>query len=382
MAKDRFAVNIMFFINGFLYASWVSRLPRFQENYHMDNSTTGLVLLAASIGALIAMPYTGWLIIKNGSRKVTALAAIGFCCAIPLTTLFSEVWLLGAMFFIMGAFTGTKDVAMNAQAVLVETRKGRPIMSSFHAVFSGGMMLGAGAGALFTRFGIGLSTHIFTVSGLCLLLVLWGNRHLINDKPEKKPSSDGKAFQIPSRSLLGMGIIAFCCMLGEGAMADWSTNFMEKVAHSGKATAPLGLAAFSSAMMIGRIVGDRARTVLGDRLLLTGNSLIATLGLSLVLLFPYPTISILGLFLVGLGLSVIVPIAYSTAGKTNEVSPGVGIAMVTTIGYSGFLFGPPIIGFLADWQNLRSALTFVLFLFFFMTFIALRQNPPGNPSTD
>ncbi len=161
-------------------------------------------------------------------------------------------------------------------------------------------------------------------------------------------------------------------MLGEGAMADWSTNFMEKIAGASKALAPIGLSSFALAMTIGRFFGDSIRSKLGDRKLMIWLGLISTLGLTITLVFIHPYVAIAGLFITGLGLSSIVPIAYSIAGNTKDLSPGVGLAMVTTVGYSGFLFGPPVIGFIADWQSLRLALGVVAILFVAMTILGAR----------
>jgi len=128
-------------------------------------------------------------------------------------------------------------------------------------------------------------------------------------------------------------------------------------------------------MTLGRTFGDKARAKLEDKKLLVISSLVATAGLLLSLLFLNALVTIVGFFVVGLGLSVIVPIAYSIAGNMKGLSPGVGLAMVTTVGYTGFLFGPPIIGFVADWQTLRIALAFVVLLFTLMTILALRYQP-------
>lgn len=136
--------------------------------------------------------------------------------------------------------------------------------------------------------------------------------------------------------------------------------------------APLGLSAFALAMTAGRILGDNARSRFGDRLLMVICSLISTAGILIAIGWTNPYIVIPGFFLVGLGLSVIVPIAYSIAGNSVELSPGVGLAMVTTVGYTGFLFGPPVIGFLADWTDLRIALMFVAVLFIAMTILSAR----------
>ncbi len=383
MDKNRLAVNFYFLVNGFIYANWVARLPKFQEIYGMDNSTTGLVLLVMAIGALIAMPFTGWLIVKNGSKKITALSAILFCLLVPFTTIMGKVWMLGSLFFIMGMATGIMDVAMNAQAVLVENLYKKPIMSSFHAVFSGGMMLGAGAGALFTRWNTPLLIHISIIAAIGSILAIWSAFHLIADKPTRLSVQKETAFRLPTKELLGIGIIAFCCMLGEGAMADWSTNYMKNIALSDAALAPIGLGAFATAMMLGRIIGDKGRATFGDQKLLTYNSLVATIGLFFMILFPYPIVVISSLFLIGLGLSVIIPIAYSTAGSIKGIAPGIGISMVTTIGYAGFLFGPPIIGFMADWKTLQTAMIFVGILFVIMTILSFFNTLlVAQPQTD
>ena len=161
-------------------------------------------------------------------------------------------------------------------------------------------------------------------------------------------------------------------MLAEGAMSDWSVNYMQNVAKASKSLAPIGLSAFATSMTIGRLFGDRIRTFMGDKKMITTGGLLAVLGLAIALVVPNPYFSIAGFFLVGLGLSSIVPIAYSIAGNTKHLPPGVGLAMVTTVGYSGFLFGPPIIGFIADWYTLRVALGVVGVLLILMTLLSMR----------
>jgi MFS family permease len=369
----RIAVKIAFFINGFIYASWVSRLPEIQKIYNADNGTIGLVLLSSSVGAVGAMPFTGWVIIKNGSRRVTLISAFLYCANVPLIPFMPGVLALVILFFLMGIVTGMLDVAMNAQAVMVEQQYQKPIMTSFHAFFSIGMALGAWAGALFVDLNYNLFNHLIIVVSLALIAVLWASRNLIQDKPDHEFHHDGPLFILPSKALITVGIIAFCCMMGEGAMGDWSVNYMQNIADASKALAPIGLSAFATAMTLGRIFGDRARAAFGDRKMIMIGGIISTTGLSIGLAMPIPYVVITGFFLVGLGLSTIVPIAYSLAGNAKGLPAGVGLAMVTTVGYSGFLFGPPIIGFLADWQTLRVALLLVAALLLIMTVLGFRH---------
>ena len=149
---------------------------------------------------------------------------------------------------------------------------------------------------------------------------------------------------------------------------------MENIANASISLAPIGLSAFATAMTMGRIFGDSMRNRFGDRALIIGGGLMALVGLSAALIFPLPYVTIAGFFLVGLGLSSIVPIAYSIAGNDKNLPPGVGLAMVTTVGYTGFLVGPPLIGFIADWQNLRFSLALIALLILLMTFLGYRYN--------
>lgn len=371
MHPSRIAVKLIFFINGFIHANMASRFPRIQEIFSINDGTLGFVLLSSSVGALLAMPFTGWLIIRNGSRRITIFSVFLYCIFVPLIPVAPNLAALVVLFFIMGLTAGMLDVSMNSQAVMVEQNHGKPIMTSFHAIFSIGMVAGASCGSLFIKLETTLFVHLSIIVTLSVMSAAWARYHLIHDKPKEK-EVDGPAFRLPNAAMVSIGVIAFCCMLGEGAMADWSTNYMKNIAISGDSLAPIGLSAFALAMTLGRFFGDSARLKFGDRKLMVICGLISIAGIALMLSFNNPYSVIFGLFIIGIGLSSIVPIAYSIAGNTKDLPPGVGLAMVTTVGYSGFLFGPPIIGLLANWQTLRIALLFVAILFVVMTYLSTR----------
>ena len=235
------------------------------------------------------------------------------------------------------------------------------------------MALGAWCGVLFQKLQVDLSAHLLIVVSTSLIAVFWVSQNLVHDRPDPTAKEDGPLFRFPNKALLGVGIIAFCCMMGEGAMAEWTVNYMENVAQSTKAAAPIALSAFATAMTLGRIFGDRVRASWGDTKLIMAGGVTATVGLGLAIFLPIPSIVILGSFMVGLGLSTIVPIAYSIAGNEKGLPSGVGLAMVTTVGYSGFLFGAPIIGFIADASTLRVGLAVVIVLFIIMTYLGFAR---------
>ena len=372
---QRISVKIAFFVNGFIYANWSSRVPGIQKLFSADNQELSNLYLALSIGAVGAMPFTGWLIIKNGSRRITLLVAILYCIIVPLIPFVPDYLLLVALFLLLGIVTGMFDVAMNAQAVMVEQRYNKPIMTSFHAFFSIGMAVGAGCGALFAHFTIDIQYHFIIVAAMALCITLWLRGNLIQDKPDPSLQHDGPLFRVPNKAMVSVGLIAFCCMMAEGAMGNWSVKYMQNVAGASEGLAPISLASFATAMVLGRIFGDSVRSSVGDRNLIVLGGVLSTIGVSVSLIVPVPGIVIAGSFLIGLGLSTIVPITYSIAGNARDLSPGVGLAMVTTVGYTGFLIGPPVIGFIADWQSLRLALLVVAFLLSVMTILGAVYKP-------
>ncbi len=367
--SKRIAIGIFFFVNGFLYANWTARLPELKAFYDISNGTLGTLLFTTAAGALVSMPIAGWITGKYNNEMLTVLAGILFCSVIPLIPLSNDLWVARSCFFATGFFSGAMDVTMNGQAVLVEREWKKPIMSSFHALFSIGMAIGAGVSALFSRFHIILPAHFLVVSLAAIAAILSCARIIIRDPvalPLSITDKNSGTFRLPALAILPLGIIAFCGMTGEGAMADWSAIYMHTVVGSTESFSALAFGVFGAAMTIGRIFGDRLTAALGKNTLLLLDVAVAITGLSLSLLFPYAWVSMIGFFMVGIGLATIVPIIYSTAGNTPGVSPSAGIAMASTIGYMGFFVGPPMIGHLADIFGLRTGLAYVVGLFIVM----------------
>jgi fucose permease len=371
----RLAVAVFFFVNGFCYANWVARMPEVKDIYNVSYGTLSTLLLFTAAGSLTAMPFAGIVSAMFGSRRITGVLGILFCLVIPLIPQFSNLWMIRFMFFMIGVIAGGLDVAMNGQAVFVERLWKRPIMSSFHAVFSIGTALGAGSSALFTKFHIPLTMHLAVIALFGLVLNAWAALNLVHDKPKKDANTEGGSvgLRLPTAAILPLGIIAFCGMTGEGSMADWSAMYMNKIVGKDLSFSALAFGSFTTAMTIGRFFGDGLLENLGKRKLLIYNSLAAIFGLSLSLVFLNPYVVLMGFFITGLGVATIVPIVYSSAGNTEGVAPSVGIAMATTVGYAGFFVGPPVIGYIADLSNLRVGLLFSVFLFFVMLILVKKK---------
>jgi MFS family permease len=380
----RVAVSAFFFVNGFLYANWTARLPELQQFYGLDDGQLGTVLFFIALGSMVAMPAAGWLGHRLGSHWVVRVAALLFCACIPLVAGSQNEWVIRACFFGLGATSGAMDVAMNSQAVQVERLWGKVIFSSFHAAFSIGMALGAATGGLFAGWGVALILHLTTLAGVSAGLVGLASLPLRPDVPAPAPAL-GDA-PPPDRwrtwwGILPLGLVAFCCMTGEGGIVDWSALFMHKVVGQNEVVSAWAFGTFGVAMTVGRLLGDYAVAQLGRARIMAANAALTIVGLGLAIGLATIWSTFLGLFMVGLGVATIVPTVFSLAGNLPGVSPSVGISMVTSIGYAGFFVGPPTIGYLAQAYDLRLGLGFVWVLFVLMAgliaSIFLGRREPG-----
>lgn len=368
----RLAVNVFFLINGFVYANWAARIPAMEFLYSLSKSEIGVILLTHSIGAFIAMPLTGYLISRFTSRKVTICSGLlfpFFFLLIPYMRGFSTLLI---PFFLMGASTGIMDVAMNAQAVDVEKKLNKPVMTMFHALFSIGMVLGGLVGTFVINAEVTMMQHFPWIFASAIISLALASIYLYPDKPIAEENEPWLI--MPKGPIIWLGIIAFCCMMGEGAIADWSAIYMKEVVVSEPYLYAMGLTAFAALMTTGRLFGDRGRQYFGDMKMLVYGSILAVAGIGLVLMYAQAYLVIMGFAVVGLGLSNIVPIVYSLAGNMKGIKPGVGIAMSTTIGYCGFMVGPPIIGFIADFSSLFYSFVLLSVLFVVMCILINNLN--------
>ncbi len=361
----RIALSLIFFVNGFAFASWVPHIPTVQTRLGLDTGRLGLALLGAAVGALVAMPLTGALLVRWESHRVTLLSSLLFCALVGLPVHASGLASLTLALVAFGAANGAMDVAMNAQGVLVERRMGRPILSSLHAMFSLGGLAGAGGSVLALGAGLTPETHMALAAGLGLLVVGGTARWLL---PVRSEEAAGPTFVLPRGPLLLLGGMTFLILLTEGAMADWSAVYLRHSLGADSNVAGAGYAVFSLAMAAGRLTGDRLVVAFGPEPLVRLGGLLAAGGLGVALVLHHPLAAVLGFGCVGLGLSNIIPLLFSASGRIPGIASGLAIASVSTAGYGGFLAGPPLVGFLAAHTGLPPALGL---LALFMALVAL-----------
>ncbi|HTW27700.1 MAG TPA: MFS transporter [Acetobacteraceae bacterium] len=353
--RQRWATLALFLGNGIAIGTWAGAIPRLQHALALSPARLSLALLAFAAGAVIAMPLAGRLASRVGAGRLAIAAAFLLAVALMLPAMAPDLPLLVAAAVAMGIANGSMDVAMNARASEVERRRGRPLMSSFHAGFSLGGLAGAAAAGSLAGAGLGLAACLAVGAavdaGLAGLAAPW----IGNERHAPAARGPGRGFAWPSAAMLGLCAAAVLCMMTEGAMMDWSAVYLVRVAGAGAGAAAFGYAAFSMAMAAGRLAGDRVVGAFGAPRVARTGGLLAASGLALAVLVPVPAAGIAGFALVGCGLANVVPTVFSAAARLG-VTPARGVATVATIGYAGFLAGPPLIGGIATFAGLRAGL--------------------------
>lgn len=357
------AVAAAFAINGVAGGNWVVRIPAIQERLDLSEATLGLALLGMPLGAIVVMPFAGSWAARFGSRVVVRIGTFGICAGVMLPGLAPNLLGLGLALVFYGMANGVQDVSMNAHGVAVERRYGRTIMSSFHAFFSVGAMVGAIIGGLVAQAGVTTRVHLISVGIVLAIVTAFVMRYLLPAEVDATQSATREPVfvRIP-RAVLGLGIVGFCALLAEGAMADWTAVYLRNTLDTGPGLAAAGYAVFSLAMTVGRMAGDRLTDNLGPVRIVEAGGILSAVGVGLALLLTNPYVALLGFGLTGLGLSIIVPVVFSSAGRSSVIAPSRAISAVTTTGYFGFMAGPPLIGFIAHVVTLRGALVVVVVL--------------------
>ncbi|WP_199430089.1 MFS transporter [Qaidamihabitans albus] len=360
MVSPRWAVIVIFALNGASLGSWAPRTPALSERVGVGPGPFGLALLGASVGMLLAAAVSGRIVERLGARTVIAASALAACVTLPLIGAAGSLPWLAVALFALGASAGVLDVSMNIAGVAVERKAGRPVMPIFHAGFSFGALAGSAAAALAAGSGWPPARH-FTVAAVAGVLVL---AVVVRALPGIAPHAAGTSRVTPAGTraplrrpvLWLLAAIALCSAIAEGASSDWSALLLTTEQHTGEGAAALAYSGFALAMAFARLGGSWLQTRLGSTTTLCGGAVCAGAGLLAAALAGTPAVSYAGFALAGAGLAASFPVALSLAGESGRRADGGGgereVAFVTAIAYTGFLAGPPVIGGIAHLSSL------------------------------
>lgn len=348
--RARWAVAVMFAAAGFVMGAWAPQIPLLLPRHDITEFTLGILILVLGVGAVGAMLFTGRLIARFGSVAILRAFALSSSAALPIVVFSPSMPVLVPAMAILGALIGCMDVAMNANAVEVERRLGRAIMSSSHGFWSLGGFVGGFAGAwVISHWGAYVQASL--VAGVTAVLVLAVMPFLRGEAPAPviTPLPGEKAVLLPrDLGLWLLGALALFSMVPEGAVLDWAALYLQKNMGSDVFRSGLGFAFFAGAMAMMRFAGDSVRNRFGAVVTLRVSGLLAAAGMMLAALAPNDTLAIAAFFITGLGVANMVPIMFSAAGNYPGVASGTAIAAVTMVGYAGILVAPASIGFVAE----------------------------------
>lgn len=355
----RVATTLIFFLSGSGFAHWVVRIPAVQAHLNLDERALGLALFGVAVGALAMLGIMPAVMARWGGRKVLRSASVLFAGSLALPALAPTGLTLFFALAVFGAATAALDVAMNAQAGAIEARLAKPVMSSFHAAFSFGALMGAALGGLAVAVHWTPAQHLLTVAAVSGLLGAVAGRFLLSEDTKVATGAAGipapARGRIPARVLL-LGGLAFCAVFTEGAVNDWSAVYLQQLDASSGGRVALGFAGFSLAMTAGRLLGDPLTARFGPVRLLRGGAGLATLGFLICASASSVLAASVGFVLVGAGTAAMFPLIVSAASRSGGMTPAAAITFVSLFGYGGFLVGPPLIGLVSDYLDLRVGL--------------------------
>jgi fucose permease len=377
------ATYIAFGGSGFAFASWASRIPQVRDRLHLQPSELGLVLLAIAAGSVVALPLSGPVLARLGSRRtVTAMALL------LVTGLFVAAvgYLVGVVpvvagLFLVGLGNGAWDVAMNVQGARVEQRLGRSIMSRFHAGFSLGTVAGALIGAAMVALRVPVTAHLIGVAAVVGVAVPIAVRRFIADQDDDAAGDEAgstgswAAWTEPRTLLIGLFVLAFA--FAEGTGNDWISVALIDGYHAPATVGTLGFAVFLAAMTTGRWVGPGLLDRYGRVAVIRVISILAVLGLVLFVFGPSTPVAFAGALLWGAGTSLGFPVGMS-AGADDPSRAASRVSVIASIGYCAFLGGPPLIGFLGQQFTVLRALTAVAVLLALAALITGSIRPLGD----
>ncbi|MBD8143033.1 MFS transporter [Pantoea agglomerans] len=361
------ATRIIFFIAGFITATWAVIVPFARGNTGVNEAQLGTLLLCLGVGALIAMPVTGWLTSRFGCRRVILVAVTLVIISTPWLSVLSNPLLLALALLVFGVGIGVTDCAMNIQAILVEKQAAKPVMSSFHGMYSVGGITGAGFMTLLLAMGFSVLTGcLLAVAAVIIMTLVSAPGLLTYANP-----AEGPVFAVPRGSVLIIGIICFAVFLTEGTVLDWSAVYLTDVRAIPASLGGLGYTCFAIAMTVARLTGDRIISSLGRLPVVLGGALVAAAGMAMVTFIDSWPLALLGYTLVGAGCANIVPVMFSAAGRQTVMPQAVAVPAITTLGYMGVLSGPAVIGYVAHYTHLAFSFSLIMALMLIVGAVSL-----------
>ena len=374
IVRWRTAIFAIFLASGLSIATWASRVPAIKQSLGIDNIQVGLLLLGMGVASIVGLSVAPTVLARFGARRGMlfglVLVAIGVTIIGVGTDLVHSypVVLLGLALFGFG--NGSVDVMMNVEGAAIEKQTGRTILPLFHAFFSFGTVIGAGLGVAAVALQLPVVTHASVIAVLIAIIAIVA----IANVPAREITGDEQATAAPSgwRDRLhvalsawreprtyALGVVMLGMAFAEGGANDWLPLAVVEGHGADEAFGAAGLAVFSIAMTVFRVIGGPLVDRFGRVTVLRVLAVTAAAGLLLFILAPTLPLVFVGAALWGAGASLGFPIGMSAAAD-DPAHAAARVSAAATIGYVAFLCGPPILGFISEHIGLLNTLFIVV----------------------
>ncbi|MCA1248719.1 MFS transporter [Massilia sp. MS-15] len=363
---QQYALPVLFALFGLIMGSWAGRIPALAERVQVSHSALSMVLLCGGLGAAVSYPISSFMMGRFGARKSLLFSGLALLCVLVSIGMAPTVPRLMLSVLMLGITASTFDVAINSAATRREKQTGKSELSMLHGIGCAGGLAGATLGSLMASMKVAPATHFVMLAGP-LALVLWGAFSLM-DANDSAEQVEKKSFSLPRGPLALLGLLGFLGSMSEGSIADWSGVFLKEHFGASDGLAPLALSSFSVMMLLSRMVGDKLKLRFGARRPVTLGALVSACGLFFAVLAPNAVVALAGFAVAGLGLSLLFPFVFSAAGAQGPMA----LAAVASMAYSGSLMGPPVIGAVAHFVGMQSAIAYVGILSLGIAFVASR----------
>lgn len=371
--RVRLATSLLFFGMGFCFATWASRIPDIKSMLQLNEAALGTLLFALPLGQLVAMPFSGSVVTRYGSRKISFLGLTLYAACLPVIGLATQQWQLATGLFLFGLTGNLCNIAVNTQGVYTQQLFEKPIMGSFHGSWSLAGFSGALLGLLMLALQLSPLLHFTVTFVVVCLIILFNSKYIIKATPKKAKEKTGYSFfKQPDKTLLLLGVICFFGMASEGIMFDWSGVYFKEIIKAPGALVVLGYTTFMISMASGRFLSDLSVARFGMRNVLIVSGIVISSGLYGAVFFPYLIPCTIAFMLVGFGVSNVVPIIFNLAGNHEKVPTGIALTVVSSISFLGFLIGPPLIGYIAEATNLKYSFALVGIFGLFISLLVSR----------
>lgn len=376
LQKARAAVFVYFLLCGSAVTIWATHIPLVQKTLTLTHTQIGFIILLLGAGALSSMQLVGSLVDRHGSGKVLVWISVALGLALGLPGLAINYLTIAIAIYILGFTIGGIDIAMNAQALELERAYGRPIFSSFHAMWSIGGVIGS------LSAGAALSLQVampITMSCWGLLTIATGlafSKNLLHVKIDSSSQTTEKSKNRPREFyyVLFIGLVSASAAIIEGIGIDWSALFTIEKFNSSVAVGGISIATFTAAMAIVRFVADKVVARYGRIFVIRNGAIIAGFGIALSIFSPNLLLSWFGWAIAGIGISAVVPQCMAFASDIGTAqNQGRNLAKVVGLTYAGVLGGPAVIGFIGSAIGLQGSLVSGILLAVFIAFGSLRM---------